>query len=44
VWFGADVPADARLSEARRGTRAARDAGADGLFVPGLLDVATSPN
>jgi 2-methylisocitrate lyase-like PEP mutase family enzyme len=40
VWFGADVPADARLSEALRRGRAYRDAGADGLFVPGLLDVA----
>jgi 2-methylisocitrate lyase-like PEP mutase family enzyme len=40
VWFGADLPADARLDEALRRARAYLDAGADGLFVPGLLDLA----
>jgi 2-methylisocitrate lyase-like PEP mutase family enzyme len=41
VWFGADVPADAQLDEALRRAHAYRDAGADGLFVPGLLDLTT---
>ena len=41
VWFGADVPADARIDEAVRRALAYRTAGADGLFLPGLLDVAT---
>jgi 2-methylisocitrate lyase-like PEP mutase family enzyme len=41
VWFGADLPDGVRLDEALRRARAYRDAGADGLFVPGLLDLAT---
>ncbi len=41
VWFGADVPADARLDEAVRRAATYGAAGADGIFLPGLLDVAT---
>jgi 2-methylisocitrate lyase-like PEP mutase family enzyme len=41
VWFGADLPAETQLDEALRRARAYRDAGADGLFVPGLLDLTT---
>jgi 2-methylisocitrate lyase-like PEP mutase family enzyme len=41
VWFGADLSADARIDETVRRAAAYRAAGADGLFVPGLLDVAT---
>ena len=41
VWFGADHPAEARLDEAKRRARAYREAGADGFFVPGLLDLPT---
>jgi 2-methylisocitrate lyase-like PEP mutase family enzyme len=39
VWFGADVAPDARFDEAVRRATAYAAAGADGLFVPGLLDV-----
>lgn len=39
VWFGAELPAEARFDEAVRRALAYRDAGADGLFVPGLLDL-----
>ncbi|MET0525748.1 MAG: isocitrate lyase/phosphoenolpyruvate mutase family protein [Nocardioides sp.] len=41
VWFGADVPEDARIDEALRRAAAYQVAGADGLFVPGLLDIPT---
>ena len=40
VWFGADLADEARLDEALRRADAYRDAGADGFFVPGLLDLA----
>jgi 2-methylisocitrate lyase-like PEP mutase family enzyme len=41
VWFGAELPAEAQLDEAVLRARAYRDAGADGVFVPGLVDLAT---
>jgi 2-methylisocitrate lyase-like PEP mutase family enzyme len=41
VWYGAELPAEAQLDEAVLRARAYRDAGADGVFVPGLLDLAT---
>jgi 2-methylisocitrate lyase-like PEP mutase family enzyme len=41
VWFGADLAADERIDEAVHRAAAYRAAGADGLFLPGLLDVAT---
>jgi len=40
VYFGADLPAEQRLDEVLRRAAAYRAAGADGLFLPGLLDVA----
>jgi len=41
VWFGADLPPEFQLEEAVRRAGAYRDAGADGLFVPGLLELTT---
>jgi 2-methylisocitrate lyase-like PEP mutase family enzyme len=41
VWFGAALPADARVDEAVRREAAYRAAGADGLFLPGLADLTT---
>jgi 2-methylisocitrate lyase-like PEP mutase family enzyme len=38
VWFGADVAADDRIDEALHRAAAYEAAGADGLFLPGLLD------
>src|SRR4051794_28293470 len=39
VWFGAPMAAADQLDEAVRRAHAYADAGADGFFVPGLLDV-----
>ena len=39
VYFGAKIAADAQLGEVLARARAYRDAGADGLFLPGLLDL-----
>jgi 2-methylisocitrate lyase-like PEP mutase family enzyme len=39
VWFGADIPPAERLQEGRFRARRYVDAGADGLFLPGLVDV-----
>ena len=41
VYFGADVPGEERIDEVVQRATAYRAAGADGLFLPGLLDVAT---
>jgi 2-methylisocitrate lyase-like PEP mutase family enzyme len=41
VYFGAELPAEQRIDEVLRRAAAYRAAGADGLFLPGLLDVAT---
>jgi 2-methylisocitrate lyase-like PEP mutase family enzyme len=38
VWFGADVEAGDRVDEALRRAAIYESAGADGLFLPGLLD------
>jgi 2-methylisocitrate lyase-like PEP mutase family enzyme len=40
VFFGASVPAERSLDEVRTRARAYADAGADGLFLPGLIDLA----
>jgi 2-methylisocitrate lyase-like PEP mutase family enzyme len=39
VWFGAALDPAAQLTEAQTRARAYVDAGADGLFLPGLIDV-----
>jgi 2-methylisocitrate lyase-like PEP mutase family enzyme len=39
VYFGADVPTEARVDEVLCRAATYRAAGADGLFLPGLLDV-----
>lgn len=44
VYFGAHIPADARVDEILLRARSYQDAGADGLFLPGLLDLATIQN
>ena len=41
VFFGASVPAEHALDEVRTRAQAYADAGADGLFLPGLIDLAT---
>lgn len=41
VYFGAQIRADARVDEVLLRARSYQDAGADGLFLPGLLDPAT---
>ena len=41
VFFGASIPAERAVEEACARARAYEDAGADGLFLPGLIDVAT---
>ena len=41
VFFGASVPAERTLDEVRTRAQAYADAGADGLFLPGLIDLAT---
>ncbi len=41
VFFGAAVPADRAFDEVRNRAHAYEDAGADGLFLPGLIDLAT---
>jgi 2-methylisocitrate lyase-like PEP mutase family enzyme len=41
VYFGARIEADARVDEVLSRARAYREAGADGLFLPGLVDLAT---
>lgn len=41
VYFGAEVPPDERVGEVLLRAKAYRAAGADGLFLPGLLDAAT---
>jgi 2-methylisocitrate lyase-like PEP mutase family enzyme len=41
VWFGANVDASDRTDEALRRAAIYESAGADGLFVPGLLDPET---
>jgi 2-methylisocitrate lyase-like PEP mutase family enzyme len=41
VYFGADIPSDMRVSEVLSRARSYQAAGADGLFLPGLLDPAT---
>jgi 2-methylisocitrate lyase-like PEP mutase family enzyme len=38
VWFGAEVAPDEKVSSGRRRARAYVDAGADGIFLPGLVD------
>jgi 2-methylisocitrate lyase-like PEP mutase family enzyme len=40
VYFGADLPADERIEDVLLRADTYRSAGADGLFLPGLLDVA----
>lgn len=39
VWFGAAVAPEEQLAEGRRRVRRYVDAGADGIFLPGLVDV-----
>ncbi len=39
VWFGADVAPAEQLAEGRRRARRYVEAGADGLFLPGLVDL-----
>lgn len=41
VYFGARIAADARVGEVLSRASSYRDAGADGLFLPGLADLAT---
>jgi 2-methylisocitrate lyase-like PEP mutase family enzyme len=41
VYFGARIEAEARVGEVLSRARAYHDAGADGLFLPGLVDLAT---
>ncbi len=41
VYFGARLAADARTAEALARAKVYQDAGADGLFLPGLADLAT---
>jgi 2-methylisocitrate lyase-like PEP mutase family enzyme len=41
VYFGAQIDADARRDEALSRSKSYQDAGADGLFLPGLLDTET---
>ena len=40
VFFGASIPAESALDEACARARVYEDAGADGLFLPGLIDLA----
>jgi len=39
VFFGASIPAERALDEVRSRAQAYADAGADGLFLPGLIDL-----
>ncbi len=39
AWFGADLAPEARIEETLKRAATYRAAGADGLFLPGLLDV-----
>lgn len=41
VYFGAEIPAEERIDAVLRRAEAYQAAGADGLFLPGLLDLAT---
>jgi 2-methylisocitrate lyase-like PEP mutase family enzyme len=41
VFFGASVPMERAVDEARSRAHAYADAGADGLFLPGLIDLET---
>ena len=41
VWFGADLADDERLDDGLRRARGYLDAGADGVFFPGLVDLDT---
>lgn len=41
VFFGADVPPDQRIDEVLARAKSYQAAGADGLFLPGLLDITT---